>query len=176
MVLVPSLRLEPAGKEGRWRALLNKAMLRADTALKLSCCSTNQRWLPLLEFIPNKSIKSTISMNILYSYDIVSRIQEGLFLKDETMNYQNSQLISKANRNLARGHGNFTQRKKKKVLHSLPPDLRIKNKNKNKKTSTYMFKFHHPPAKATYLVNQFFLALFIVSKEHQCTYMIVCFS
>lgn len=74
MVLVPSLRLEPAGKEGRWRALLNKAMLRADAALKLSCCSTNQRWLPLLEFIPNKSIKSTISMNILYSYDIVSRI------------------------------------------------------------------------------------------------------
>ena len=65
MVLVPSLRLQPAGKEGRWRALLNKAMLGADTALKLSCCSTNQRWLPLLEFIPNKSIKSTISMNIL---------------------------------------------------------------------------------------------------------------
>ena len=36
MVSLSPLRLEPAGKEGRYRTLLNKAALGADTTLKQS--------------------------------------------------------------------------------------------------------------------------------------------
>lgn len=48
--------------------------LRADTAPKWLNVLQISGNLPLLEFIPNKSIKSTILMNILYSYDTVRPI------------------------------------------------------------------------------------------------------
>lgn len=60
--------------QGRgWRGL-KELDLGADTAPKWLNVLQIRGNLPLLEFIPNKSIKSTILMNILYSYDTVRPI------------------------------------------------------------------------------------------------------
>lgn len=77
------VRLEFADKASRWRGL-EKAGLKCrhspDPAWTL-----HKSALASLQFIPNRSIKSTVTMNILYSYDIVSPIQKGFLAKAETM-------------------------------------------------------------------------------------------
>lgn len=63
----------PADQGRGWRGL-KQLDLRADTAPKWLNVLQISGNLPMLEFIPNKSIKSTILMNILYRYDTVRPI------------------------------------------------------------------------------------------------------
>lgn len=61
----PPVWQEPADQERKWWRGLEEVGLGADTVPKWLNVPQISGNLPLLEFIPNKSIKGTILMNIL---------------------------------------------------------------------------------------------------------------